>query len=246
MHPILQPNPFLEESEMNKSVLLLTTLLSGLAASTAGASIVVSASPTDVGGGLTQYLLNFASTGAGAKPIAAFDIEFAAATMSQQNAGGALDTTFQNNNGVIPALGGSVAKDSQFLFNTSQLTLVNGTRGNGHGFNSEGSTFLSGIFGFVPASGGGPGNIPVGAAGRDIAQIVIPTGQSATYSGQISFDDGSFVNVGGAIPAPEPNAVGFLSVSLAGLGLNLRRRRDNAHGSRRATRLAGPLAGRVV
>ena len=103
---------------MNKSVLLLTTLLSGLAASTAGASIVVSASPTDVGGGLTQYLLNFASTGAGAKPIAAFDIEFAAATMSQQNAGGALDTTFQNNNAVIPALGGSVAKDTQFLFNT--------------------------------------------------------------------------------------------------------------------------------
>src|SRR5690349_4535237 len=147
MHPILQPaNPFLEESEMNRSVLLLTTLLSGLAtASTARAAIVVSASPLDVGGGLTQFTVNFASTGASAKPIAAFDIEFAAATLSQQNAVGALDTTFQNNNGVIPALGGAVAKDSQFLFNTSQLTLVNGTRGNTHPFHGEGNTFLSGV-----------------------------------------------------------------------------------------------------
>lgn len=171
-------------------------------------------------------MVTLSAVGAEAKPIAAIDLEFAAGTLSQQNAGGALNTTFQDNNGVIPLTGGQVNRDTQWLFSSTQLTTANGTRGNGHGFNSEGASWLSGVFGFVPTSSGGPGNIPVGTTGRPIAQLVLPSGESATYSGQVSYDDGSFVNVSGVVPAPEPAGLGFLTVAATGLVIRRRQQRN--------------------
>jgi hypothetical protein len=213
----------LQESEMNKSLMTLTAVVGGLASSAASAAVQFSSVATDVGAGLVQHVVTLSTLGAGAKPIAALDLEFTG-SVSQQ--GAPLITTFQDNNAVIPALGGVVNRDTQWLFNSAtQLTAANGTRVNGHGNNSESAAYLSGIFGFVPVAGGGPGNIPVGAAGRGIAQIVLPAGQSATFAGQVSFDDGSFVNVTGVIPVPEPAALGFLTITLAGLTLGGRRRR---------------------
>lgn len=207
---------------MNKSLMALTAVVGGLAPSAANAAVQFSSVAADIGGGLTQHVVTLASVGAGAKAIAALDLEFTGG-FSQQ--GSPLNTTFEDNNAVIPALGGVINRDTQWLFNSAtQLTAANGTRVNGHGNNSESAAYLSGIFGFVPVASGGPGNIPVGAAGRAVAQIVLPTGQSATFTGQVSFDDGSFVNVTGVVPVPEPAALGFLTVALTGLSLRRQRR----------------------
>ena len=75
-------------------------------------------------------------------------------------------------------------------------------------------SFLKGVFGLTAPFGS---SVP-------IAYLVLPTGQSFTYSGQIATTSGQFDVSGGNAAVPEPASLGLAAV--ASIGLLARRRKS--------------------
>lgn len=142
-----------------------------------------------------------------------FDATFTADTMNQVNPNG-VSTVFNDSNAFFSFVGAEAAQDSQFLFNTGDLTVAPAT-------SDENNQLLTSAFSLT----GGPGS-PLASSSIDIAQIVLPTGTSASFVGEIVVYDTvnttqlPATNVTATIP--EPGSLALLSIG--GLAL-LRRRR---------------------
>ena len=196
----------------------LTVAAIALAASPAGAEVTVQATGTDAGAGLVRYVIRLISDGAGALPINALDLQFEG-NLSQQ--GAPLNTTFNDNNALIGVVapGQTADRDSQWSYLSTTLTQTSGNRTNGRGRNSESTSYLSGVFGLGAAN-----TIPVGPEGRQIAQIVLPAGESALLFGSISQQGGPSVPINTPIPVPEPVGVSVLGAAMIGFASRPRRR----------------------
>jgi len=133
-------------------------------------------------------------------------------TMNQVNPA-SLPTIYSDNNGVITALGGNPAQDSQFLVKSTDVTVP-------AGFSSENGTHIQGIWAAAA---------PVGTD-VDVAQLVMPIQSSGVvnYSGAISTVESGVVvanQISGVITFPVPEPATFALVGLSVLGLIGYRRR---------------------
>jgi hypothetical protein len=179
-------------------------------AAPAHAAVTVQAAGTDAGNNLVRYVIKLVSDGPGALPINALDLQFEG-NLNQQ--GAPLNTTFNDNNTLIPivAPGQSADRDSQWAYLSTTLTLVSGNRDTGRGRNGESTAYLSGVFGLGAAN-----TIPVGSQGAQIAQIVLPADETAHLFGSVSQQGGTSVPIDVIIPVPEPGllgAYGFTAVA---------------------------------
>jgi hypothetical protein len=202
--------------------LFMAACVAGVAAGVptfARADVIIHATGVDAGNGLVRYAVKLVSDGPGALPINALDLQFEG-NLSQQ--GAPLNTTFNDNNALIPVVapGQSADRDSQWAYLSTTLTLVSGNRtDNGRGRNSESTSYLSGVFGLGAAN-----TIPVGPDGATIAQIVLPAGQTAHLFGSVSQQGGASVPLDATIPVPEPAGVAVTGLAAA-VTLWARRRR---------------------
>ena len=202
-----------------QSLVAAAAVVCGLVASQGvRAEVTVQATGTDAGSGLVRYVIRLVSDGPGALPINALDLQFEG-NLSQQ--GAPLNTTFNDNNALIPVVapGQSADRDTQWAYLSTTLTQTSGNRANGRGRNSESASYLSGVFGL-----GATNVIPVGPDGRTIAQIVIPASETATLFGSVSQQGGPSVAINAVIPVPEPSGAGLFALA-AGAVLRRRRRR---------------------
>lgn len=178
---------------MKKLLALLAVL--GMV-STASAGIMISGNQitdgVDVGDGLKAYTISLTSdTGV----IRAVDVSFDG-PLSQFIAGGMFTTP---NMDYVPFLGDDAAKDSHFLFASSQTLTVRF---------EESETNLTGIFAWEPANM------------RDtiaLAQIVIPDGMVAYFTGDVDTANGTFYGLSAPIGVPEPMTLSLLAVGVVGL-----------------------------
>jgi len=142
-----------------------------------------------------------------------FDATFTGEQINQINPF-TLATVFSDSNAAITGSGADPAQDTQFLFNTGDLTIAPGT-------SEESGELLTSAFALT----GGPDS-SLAASSIDLAQIVLPTGGSAQFVGEIVVFD---TDAGEQLPAvdvtatiPEPTSLALLS--LGGFTLMARRR----------------------
>jgi hypothetical protein len=189
------------EGAFMKLVMMGAVVLMGVAAASAQAAVSISVASSDVGSGLTQYILTAHANDA-TYGINAFDVTITGDLNQVHPA--SLDTTFQDLNVLMP----NPDLDTQFLFLSANSVIAPNT-------SFDTTSTLASAF----STGA--------AAYSDVAfvQVVVPTGSSFHYDAQIAVNDalGTATSLQGSVPVPEPASLGLLAVG--GLALLRRRRR---------------------
>ena len=147
---------------MKIRTILASLVVASCTLSGAHAAVIVSVISTPLGGGLIAHTLNLQSD----LPMRGFAIEaIAPGGMNHENAGGALDTIFQDSNNIIPLIGGDPALDSQFLFHTENdfLVVAPNTQDNPENLLEDGNRIKAGF-----------GNTNFRLFNRDVLRIVTP------------------------------------------------------------------------
>ncbi len=200
---------------MRKFSLFAAAWAMGASGLVAQAAPILTFSTTAVSkpGNLVQYTLHLNETGSsvGVAGLSLTITPSAAGHLNQVFPG---STRFQDNNALVTGFGADVSLDSQFLFTTNNNTINTGPSPSQDDTNWPGGCICSiGHFGAAVV------------CLRDIAQVVLPAEESATFTGQVTFFQGLEApqNVSGVIPVPEPAGLAF--IGLAGAGLFRRNRK---------------------
>jgi len=226
----------IKDTSMTRTLFMLRSMafalltLAGLAVSAQAAVIVTSSAGTDVPGlpGYKSYTITATSNVVGEQIQG---VDFAGDGSNDPATGKGffgsmnqlgpptLNTTYQDNNNLIPLLnvGHTSAEDSQFLVNSGASNIAHPS-----GFDEESSTILQGIWAWTDPQG----------QSVNFAQLVLPNSASApvTFRGSFSLNTtGGIIDtpsVTGTVPpppVPEPATITLLG--LAAFGFAGRRRK---------------------
>jgi hypothetical protein len=177
-----------------KSQWMIAAALVALAVGSAQAAVTITTDAgTNVGGGLTKYTLTAHSNDA-TFGINAFEVTITG-NLSQVHPS-SLATPFEDFNAFMA----DSNVDSQFLFNSANVTALPGTSVDTA--STLASTFTTGATAYA--------DVP-------FVQVVVPTGESFGYVASIAINDqvGTATDLQGSVPAPVPEPA---SLGLLGLG----------------------------